>query len=85
MKSLLENQQDVPWEALRFVTGMVNYGGRVTDEWDRRCLNSILIRNCSENVLQDNYPFSPSGIYYSPKVGSLKDYKDYIQSLPDED
>lgn len=69
LKSLLESHTDVPWEALRFVTGMINYGGRVTDEWDRRCLSSILNKICSKSVLIDNYSFSSSGAYISPKVG----------------
>jgi dynein heavy chain len=42
-KNLLESQEVIPWEAIRFVTGEINYGGRVTDSWDIRCLNYILL------------------------------------------
>jgi dynein heavy chain, axonemal len=33
---LLEDQEEIPWEALTFVIGHITYGGRVTDDWDRR-------------------------------------------------
>ncbi|KAG3108336.1 Dynein heavy chain 6, axonemal [Phytophthora idaei] len=38
----------VPWDALLFLAGDIYYGGRVTDEFDRRCLMAVLRRFCSE-------------------------------------
>lgn len=44
-----------PWDALNFVTGHINYGGRVTDDWDRRCLLSILKTFYVPTILEDTY------------------------------
>jgi dynein heavy chain len=38
----VESFEDIPWQALIYVTGQINYGGRVTDELDRRCLMAII-------------------------------------------
>ena len=71
LKLFLDDQEEIPWEALVFVTGHINYGGRVTDDNDRRCLLVTLQRYyCVEN-LEDGYIYSDSGRYYCPPFGSL--------------
>ncbi|CAH8568670.1 unnamed protein product [Dicrocoelium dendriticum] len=79
----LEQYKDVQYEALRYLTGECNYGGRVTDEWDRRTLKTILRKfYCPEAVEMEKYPLDPSGTYYIPPVTHYEGYIDYIKSLP---
>ncbi len=52
---LLNEQEQIPWDALLFVTGHINYGGRVTDDLDRRCLLAILKKFYIPEILQDKY------------------------------
>jgi len=52
----------VPYQALRYVTGECNYGGRVTDDKDRLLLNTLLERCYCPQVVDDpGYKFSASG------------------------
>lgn len=56
MKRLLEdNENIIPWDSLLFVTGHINYGGRVTDDWDRRCIITILKKFYTPDVLAQTY------------------------------
>lgn len=54
------------------MTGQINYGGRVTDDWDRRCLMSILGIYMNDGILKSGYRFSGSGIYLSPPPGPFQ-------------
>lgn len=85
MKNLLDTFNYIPWDAFRYVIGQINYGGRVTDEWDRRLLASMLMKYCNELVLKDHHLWTKDGVYYSLEVGPLDSYRDYINTLPDDD
>ena len=63
---MLNVHSEIPWDALRYVIGEITYGGRVTDDMDRRTLKAILNNYMNENVLTDGYKFSESGTYISP-------------------
>ena len=82
LKIFLDEQEDIPWDALLYVTGHINYGGRVTDDWDRRCLLSLLKIYYNIDILEDGLKFSQSGVYYAPTNGSIDVYRDYIDTLP---
>ena len=43
---------------------------------------SILNNYLIEDVLKDKFNFSESGIYYSPKTGSLEYYREIIEKFP---
>ena len=82
LKRFITEQDNMPWDALNYVTGHINYGGRVTDDWDRRCLMSILSIYLTPNILNDNYIFSKSGIYKAPTKNSLEEVLEYFTELP---
>ncbi|CAL8107738.1 unnamed protein product [Calicophoron daubneyi] len=79
----LGQYEEIQYEALRYLTGECNYGGRVTDEWDRRTLKTILMKfYCPELVDTVKYKLDESGIYYVPEDTHYEGYVDYIKSLP---
>ena len=82
LKMFLEEQPRIPWDALTYVTGQINYGGRVTDDWDRRCLMTMLAKFFTTDMLDNAYKFSDSGIYYAPEEAPLPDLREYVAKLP---
>nr|XP_023021885.1 dynein heavy chain 3, axonemal-like [Leptinotarsa decemlineata] len=83
LQMFLTEYVDVPYDALTYLTGECNYGGRVTDDKDRRLLASLLsIFYTPETVKKPGYAFSASGLYYVPANTTYKGCLDYIKSLP---
>ncbi|XP_028430624.1 dynein heavy chain 1, axonemal isoform X1 [Perca flavescens] len=86
LKMFLDEYQDVPYKVLTYTAGEINYGGRVTDDWDRRCLLSVLEDFYCPAVLIDNYVYSSSGVYRQIDTNlDIKGYLAYIRGLPIND
>nr|XP_008166211.1 dynein axonemal heavy chain 12 isoform X1 [Chrysemys picta bellii] len=81
---LFINEYDhVPFEAISYLTGECNYGGRVTDDWDRRLLMTMLDDFYNPDIIENpRFTFSPSGNYYAPPKGTYEDYIEFIKNLP---
>eukprot|EP00930_Biecheleria_cincta_P074768 TRINITY_DN6197_c0_g1_i1.p1 TRINITY_DN6197_c0_g1~~TRINITY_DN6197_c0_g1_i1.p1 ORF type:complete len:4188 (+),score=808.10 TRINITY_DN6197_c0_g1_i1:1794-12566(+) len=77
-----ENDDNIPYEALRYTACQCNYGGRVTDAHDRVTIENLIQDYYTPDILKPDYKFSESGIYYSPSFRPLQGYIDYIKSLP---
>ena len=82
LKLFLEENDDVPYKALVYTAGECNYGGRVTDDKDRRTLLCILQRFYRPAFLEDGHNITPNGVYQCPADGLRQSYIDYIDKLP---
>ncbi|CAG5890787.1 unnamed protein product [Menidia menidia] len=83
IQMFLDEYAEVPLEALTYLTGECNYGGRVTDDKDRRLLLSLLsIFYNWELIEQDCYNLCEGNLYYVPTHGPYQTYVNYIRSLP---
>jgi dynein heavy chain len=82
LQKFLNEYAQVPWKALAYLAGECNYGGRVTDDKDRRCLMSLLSLFYTPDILNDDYALTSSGLYKAPARGSLDSYLAHIKSLP---
>ena len=85
LKIFLDEQDEIPWEALLYVTGKINYGGRVTDDKDLRCLSTTLEKYYTIEALSDEYEYDESGRYKAPPYGTSQQIRDYIDQLPSEE
>ena len=86
LKAYLDAYEETPWDALKYLISEANYGGRVTDEIDRRVLSGYLNQFfCEEALRVENFPLSSLDEYYVPKEGPLDSYREYIATLPVSD
>ena len=74
LQMFINEYETVPYEAISYMTGECNYGGRVTDDWDRRCLLTTLADFFNSSVANENkHKVSVSGNYYIPPKGKIDD------------
>ncbi|KAF1380471.1 hypothetical protein PFLUV_G00164080 [Perca fluviatilis] len=79
----LDEYEEIPWDALKYLIAGVNYGGHVTDDWDRRLLTTYINDYfCDAAVNQPFFRLSSLNSYYIPRDGPQSAYKEYISMLP---
>lgn len=85
-KAVAAKEQKIPWTTLRYLVGETIYGGRVTDDYDRRVLMTYLEEYLGD-FLFDSFQvfnfFSNDNVEYQvPEASSRQEYIESIESLP---
>ncbi|XP_046687492.1 LOW QUALITY PROTEIN: dynein axonemal heavy chain 1-like [Homalodisca vitripennis] len=77
---------DIPFKVLEYTAGHINYGGRVTDDWDRRCIMTSWLDYYNMDVISGDHTFDEPGIYHQmPEETEMINYLAYIRELPVND
>ncbi|CAK86503.1 unnamed protein product (macronuclear) [Paramecium tetraurelia] len=75
----LDQNNDIPWDALHYLIAENNYGGRVTDPVDRKLLNIYVSDLINKDIVEG---FSFNDVYKVPSEMPLKGYIEYIATFP---
>ena len=51
----LDEYVDTPWDALKYLIAGVNYGGHVTDDWDRRLLTTYINQYFCDGAIEAHF------------------------------
>jgi len=81
----LDEYEQVPFRVLHVLATYINYGGRVTDDKDARTIDVIMRDYFTPRIVDEDYKFTKSGIYYAPTVDDdapHKGFLEYVDSLP---
>ncbi|XP_055593622.1 dynein axonemal heavy chain 12 [Uranotaenia lowii] len=80
LQLFLNQYEDIPYMAISYLTGECNYGGRVTDAWDRRAIVTILADYVNDRVVNDpNYKFSNQGDGYG--IPMRNEHREYVSFI----
>jgi dynein heavy chain len=82
----LNEYDETPWDALKYMIADINYGGHITDGLDKKLLVTYAEDMFNDDVINvPHYQLSGSPLYCMPRDGPLKSYHDFVNSLPSVD
>lgn len=79
----MDPKKGVSWQTVCYMLGEVMYGGRVTDDFDKRLLVTFTNVWFNESLLTTNFEFHKG--YRVPMSRNLCTYVEYINNLPTSD
>ncbi|KAI4470545.1 dynein heavy chain family protein [Holotrichia oblita] len=79
----MDPKKGVSWPTVCYMLGEVQYGGRVTDDFDKRLLTTFTQVWFCDILLRPAFEFYTG--YKIPQTRNLQGYVDYINSLPQSD
>jgi dynein heavy chain len=84
-KAIANDDELVPWNSLKYLVGAAMYGGRVSDDWDRRILVTYVDEYMGDFIFDTNqhFYFSQAGFDYDlPEDGPVENYKKGVEDQP---
>uniref|UniRef100_A0A5K3EWX0 Dynein, axonemal, heavy chain 5 n=1 Tax=Mesocestoides corti TaxID=53468 RepID=A0A5K3EWX0_MESCO len=79
----MDPHKGISWPTVRYMIGEVQYGGRVTDDYDKRLLNAYAQVWFTDQLFEDTFEFYTG--YGIPKSRTVDEYQARISELPTTD
>lgn len=77
---VVDPKKGISWSTTRYMLGEVQYGGRVTDDYDKRLLNTFARVWFSEKLFDESFEF-----YSGYKISKFKNQEEYLCVIDEMD
>ncbi|CAF0880138.1 unnamed protein product [Rotaria sordida] len=80
----MDAAKQMQWKTIHYMISEVQYGGRVTDDFDKRLLKTYVKCWFRDEMFDPNFQFEEK-TYRIPKMTRIEDVFDYIETIPNYD
>jgi len=72
--------KEITWTTVRYMVSEIQYGGRVSDDWDRRLLNTFSDKYFVQNMFDPSYALFPN--YTIPQGTDIAVFRSHVEQIP---